>query len=171
MGVRLQFDFAIVPQRSTVARSALVAEVLILCCLGLSGCSQKRGLSPDEDAVISYLQSATSLANLLQLKFDERSKKQHLTALVVPGGKEPVDYIERIYADVLKFKEAVSRLPTQKRQQLCQTNKDLLRTEKDACEKLKQRHSKKSSVLAKDWDRYWQAISYGLEMSEMAASQ
>ena len=139
-------------------------SILILCCLGLVGCSQNNRLAADEDAFVSYLQSASSLTNQLELKFDDSSKRQRISGLVVLGATEPVDRIDGTCEQVLKFKKVVSSLPTDKCRQLSQTHKGLVRTTKNSCEKLKQLKAKKPRIITEDWERYWQALSPILEL-------
>ena len=153
-------SIAFVSNRPIFLLSTMALVATLSVYIGLSGCSSSVSLPADEDALVSYLQSATTLSELLKQKLESHSKNKQVSGLVVPSTAKSVDPIETACDQTLRFQEALKSISEESRQKQSKTHADLIRNTKAACEKTKQLHSMKPSILAKDWDRYWQAISY-----------
>ena len=125
-----------------------------------SGCLNRTSSAPsDEDAVVSYLQSVTSLAKQLKLKFDDKTNGAAISGLVKPGAPNSDDRIKASLEEVISYQEAVRAIPTDARITLYQLHDELVRSTRAECEQLTKLNAKKPKLLANDWDRYHQAIS------------
>lgn len=159
MSLRIRF-IALVSNRPTLLFTTMALVAGLSVYIGLSSRSSSVSLPADEDALVSYLQSATSLSELLKQKLDASSKNTQVSGLVVPSASKSVDLIETACEKTLQFQEALKAARAESRQKQSKKHFDLVRTTKAACDKTNQLHVKKPSILAKDWDRYWKALSY-----------
>ena len=145
-------------QQPATVRAAFVSAMLVLSMMS-SGCSIRNGMPADEDALVSYLQSVSSLAKQLKLKFDDKSNRASISGLVQQGALNSDDRIKASFDEVKRYNEAVSAIPTDTRKRLYQFYHELVRTTQAECEQLMKLNAKKPQLLANDWDRYWQAMS------------
>ena len=91
-----------------------------------SGCLNRTSAPADEDTVVSYLQSVTSLAKQVKLKFDDKSKGAAISGLVQPGALNSDDRIRASLEEVLSYQEAVRAIPTDSRKRLYQLHDELV---------------------------------------------
>lgn len=145
-------------QQPAMSRAPLVTAFLVLCMF-FNGCSNRKSMPADEDALVSYLQSVSSLVKQLKLKFDDKSNRAAIPGFVKPGALTFDDHINASYEEVVRYQEAVSAIPAASRKRLCQLHDEHVRTTRSECEQLMKLNAKKPKLLANDWDRYWRAMS------------
>ena len=147
-------------QRPALSRATSVSVLLVLCMMSC-GCLNRTSTSApsDEDTVVSYLQSVTSLAKQLKLKFDDKSNGAVISGLVQSGGLNSDDRIKASLDEVISYQEAVRAIPTDSRKRLYQLHDELVRATRAVCDQLTKLNAKKPQLLVNDWDRYHQAMS------------
>ena len=114
-------------QRPALSRATSVSVLLVLCMMSC-GCLNRTSTSApsDEDTVVSYLQSVTSLAKQLKLKFDDKSNGAVISGLVQSGGLNSDDRIKASLEEVISYQEAVRAIPTDSRKRLYQLHDELV---------------------------------------------
>ena len=125
----------------------------------MTGCSTRDCMPADEDAFVSYLQSVSSLARQLQLKFDTKPNGAAIPGFAKPGARDFDERIQTSFEEVMSYQVAVCAIPQDVRERLHELHAELLKTTRAECDQLTKLHRKKPLLLANDWDRYRRAMS------------